>query len=214
VQVKLERGADSPVGFSQEQAIDLSHWRGSKRDPLFQHLVELVRARLAGTPAPKPKGSAKRALQRFVVGGGLTTAAIAIGGFLWSSPAAREGICTLPVAQPALSRSCCRARFTEAPIVRDSAYTPDPVEKGGATRQSEKPFASEAAARRDAADRANEDAAELCSITDQKYERVVGVEVLMKKYNCQKIFDGWRCVAEFRATCAVERRELVQRCPD
>lgn len=213
VQVILERGARPPLGLGQFQAIDLSHWRGSKRDPSFQDLVELVRARLDGKSAPKPKGRAKRALQHFVVPGGLATAAIAIGMFFWSSPAAREGICTLPVAQPALSRGCCTAGFTEAPLVRDTAYTSAPVEKASVVRQTEKSFASEAAARRDAADRANDDAAEMCARIDQEFERLAGVEVLVTKYECREISGGWTCAADYRATCAVEKRELVQRCP-
>lgn len=215
VQVILERGARPPLGFGQFQAIDLSHWRGNAKDPSFQDLVKLVRARLDGTPAPKPKGPAKLALQRFVFGGGLTLAAIAIGMFLWSSPAAREGICAVPVAQPALSRSCCKVRFTEAPLVRDTAYTPAPVEKASVVRQSAEPFVSEADARLDVAVRANDDAKQvLCANFDQEFERLAGVEVLVTKYDCRETPGGWICAADYRATCAVERRELVQRCPD
>lgn len=215
VQVMLERGIRPPLGLGQFQAIDLSRWCDNEGDQFFQDLVELVRARLAGTPAPKPKGPAKRALQRFVYGGGLTLAAIAIGGFLWSSPAAREGICTMPVAQPALSRSCCRVGFTEMPLVRDTAYTSKIVSKASVVRQSAERFASEAAARLDAIARANEDAAELlCAIIDQDYERLAGVKVLVTKYDCREDSVGWTCAAEYRATCAVEGRVLVQRCTE
>ena len=214
VQVMLERGVCLPLGFGQVQAIDLSHWHGNASDPFFQDLVALLRARLAGAPAPKPKGPAHRALRRRFVygGGGLVTATLALTGFLWSSQAAREGICALPVAQPTLSRGCCRAGFTEKPDVRDTAYTPAPVEKAGYLRQSEQSFASEAAARLDVAARLDADAAQLCAIGDQQFERVASVAAVVTRYDCRKTAAGWACAADYRATCAVERRELVQRC--
>lgn len=213
VPVMLERGVRLPLGFGQVQAIDLSHWHGNARDPFFQDLVVLLRARLAGAPAPKPKGPAHRALRRFVYGGGLATAALALTGFLWSTPAAREGICTLPVAQPTLSRGCCRAGFTQKSFVRDTAYTPAPVDKASYLRQSEQSFASEAAARLDVAARLNDDVALLCAIGDQQFERVASVTAVLTRYDCRKTAAGWTCAADYRATCAVERREIVQRCP-
>lgn len=215
VQVILERGIRLPLGFGQVQAIDLSHWYGNARDPFFQDLLALVRARLAGIPVPKPKGPARRALGRFVFGGGLIVTAIAIAGFLWSTPTVRESICALPFAQPTLSLSCCRLGYTEKPVIRDTAYTPAPVEKASAVRQSAEPFISEAVARLDVAARANDDAKQLlCAIFDQEYERLAGVEVLVTKFDCREGSGGWTCAADYRATCAVERRELVQRCPE
>ena len=214
VPVILGRGVRLPLGFGEMQAIDLSHWLGNARDPFFQDLVALLRARLAGAPAPKPKGPAHRALRRFVYGGGLATAALVLTGVLWSTPDAREGVCALPVAQPALSRGCCRAGFTEKPVVRDTAYTPAPVEKTGYLRQSEQFFASEAAARLDVAARLNEDAVLLCAIGDQEFERVASVAASVTRHDCRKTLSGWTCAADYRAACAVERRELVQRCPD
>lgn len=213
VPVILERRVRLPLGFGQVQAIDLSHWHGNTRDPFFQDLVALLRARLAGAPAPKPKGPAHRALRRFVYGGGLATAALALTGFLWSSPAARESLCALPVAQPTLSRACCHARFTEKPLDRDTVYTPAPVEKAGYLRQSEQFFASEAAARLDVATRLDDDATQLCAIGDQQFERVASVAAVVTRHDCRKTAAGWTCAADYLATCAVERREIVQRCP-
>lgn len=213
VPVMLERGVRLPLGFGQVQAIDLSHWHGNARDPFFQDLLALLRARLDGAPAPKPKGPAHRAFRRFVYSGGLATAALALTGFLWSTPAARESICTLPVAQPKLSRGCCRAGFTQKSFVRDTAYTLAPVEKTGYLRQSEQFFPSEAAARLDVAARLDTDAAQLCAIGDQQFERVASVAAVVTRHDCRKTAAGWTCAADYRATCAVERREIVQRCP-
>jgi hypothetical protein len=212
--VILERGARPPLGFGEVQAIDLSHWHGNARDPFFQDLLALVIARRDGAPAPKPKGPASRALKRFVYGGGLATLALAVAGFVWSTPAARTGLCTLPVAQPALSRSCCQAGFTDMPVVRDEAYTPAPVEKPGYLRQSATPFASEAEARADVAARLLADAEMLCSVVDPEFERLATTGAEPTRYDCRQTASGWTCAADYRAMCVVERRELIQRCPD
>lgn len=214
VSVMLERGVRLPLGFGEVQAIDLSHWNGSSRDPFFQDLVALLRARLAGAPAPKPKGPAHRALRRFVYGGSLATAVLALTGFLWSSPTARERVCALPVAQPALARGCCQAGFTEKPVVRDTIYTSAPNDKTGYLRQSEHFFASKAAAYLDLEVRLKVDAALLCAIGDQEFERVASVTASVTRHDCRKTAAGWTCAADYRATCVVERRKLVQRCPD
>src|SRR3974390_2768650 len=42
VPVKLEK-VDPPLGFGEIQAIDLTHWKGSPRDPFFQDLTETGR---------------------------------------------------------------------------------------------------------------------------------------------------------------------------
>lgn len=213
VPVILERGVRPPLGFGEVQAVDLSHWHGNRHDPFFQDLVALVAAKRDGAPAPKPRGPAARALKRFVYGGGLVTVALALAGFLWSTPAVREGVCALPVAQPALSRSCCQAGFTEAPIVRDAVFTPAPLEKTGYLRQSATPFAREADARADVAARLIEDAAMLCAVGDSEFERVADVSGTVTRYDCRQTPAGWTCAADYRASCAVERRELVARCP-
>jgi hypothetical protein len=59
-----------PLGFGEVQAIDLSHWRGNSKDPFFRDLVEAIRARLGDRPAPTPAGPARRALSRWIYGGG------------------------------------------------------------------------------------------------------------------------------------------------
>ena len=57
VPVLLER-VRPPLGFGERQAIDLSHWRGGRRDPFFQDLVATIQAKRDGRPSPKPKGPA------------------------------------------------------------------------------------------------------------------------------------------------------------
>jgi hypothetical protein len=212
VPVILERGVKPPLGFGEMQALDLSHWSGNTRDPFFQDLLALIIAKRDGKPAPEPKGPAARALKRFVYGGGLATLAVAIAGLVWSTPAARTGLCTLPVGQPTLSRTCCQAGFTEAPVVRDQAYTPTSLEKTGYMRQSETLFASEVEARADVAARFQTDAAMLCAAADAEYERVVGVSAAPTRLDCRETAAGWTCAADYRATCAVERRELIEAC--
>lgn len=42
-----------PFGFAEWQSIDLSRWNGKDGDPLLDHFVAQVRARLANRPAPQ-----------------------------------------------------------------------------------------------------------------------------------------------------------------
>jgi hypothetical protein len=213
VPLLLERGVRPPLGFGELQAVDLSHWNGNARDPFFQDLVGLITARRDGKTAPKPKGPAARALRRFVFGGGLATAALAVVGFLWSTPLARETVCALPVAQPGLSRTCCSVGFTEKQILRNEAFTPAPIEKSGYLKQAAQSFPSENAAKADAQVRLAEDAKMLCAVSDQAFELLTGAEPQITRHNCSQIAGAWYCSADYRVTCAVERRELVERCP-
>lgn len=109
VPVLLDRGLAPPLGFGELQAIDLSHWRGSARDPFFQDLVAALRARMAGQPAPSPQGPLKR-LQRRLAAGGLATAlGLLAAGFATNALNLQNQVCTLPLpgpAQPALSDAC------------------------------------------------------------------------------------------------------------
>jgi hypothetical protein len=56
VPVKLDK-IDPPLGFGEIQAIDLTHWKGSSRDPFFQDLVAAVTAKLEGRPVPPGEGA-------------------------------------------------------------------------------------------------------------------------------------------------------------
>ncbi len=213
VPVFLERGVRLPLGFGKLHALELWHWRGDPNDPYFQDLLATVLAKRDGAPAPKPKGPAARAMRKFLYGGGVAAVASALAGFAWSMPVVRAWVCTLPVAQPALSGSCCRAGFTETPLVRDAGFTPAPLRKIGYLRQSARAFATEAEARGDAGSRLAADAALLCAVVDAEFERLSGIEAAATRYACSETPAGWTCAADYRATCAIERRELVQRCP-
>ena len=50
VPVMLDKVAP-PLGFGEIQAVDLTHWRGSGRDPFFKDLCAAVAAKLAGAAA-------------------------------------------------------------------------------------------------------------------------------------------------------------------
>ncbi|HMW24610.1 MAG TPA: toll/interleukin-1 receptor domain-containing protein, partial [Burkholderiaceae bacterium] len=71
VQVLLDR-VELPVGFGEEQAIDLIGWgeglRRSARDPFVLDLAAAIRAKLDGQPPPKPQGPMKRLLRRAIAG--------------------------------------------------------------------------------------------------------------------------------------------------
>jgi hypothetical protein len=74
-------------------------------------------------------------------------------------------------------------------------------------------FSSEAEARADIEGRLQADAALLCAVADTQFERVAGVNAEATQFDCRQTAAGWTCAADYRAVCAVERRELVQRCP-
>jgi hypothetical protein len=154
-----------------------------------------------------------RALKRWAYGGGALTAALAVGGFLWSMPVVREGACALQMAQPGLAQSCCMAGFTEKALVRDAAFAPAPLEKTGYPRQSPAPFAAEADARADAIARLPADAAQLCAVADPDFERLAAATAEPARLDCRQTPAGWTCAADYRAHCAIEQRKLVERCP-
>lgn len=105
VPVLLDRIEQLPLGFGEIQAIDLTRWRGDRRDADFQDLVDTIRAKLANAPLPTPKGPGKRLARRLLwgsaSGAGFAAALLAFNLF---GIAAR--ICTLPGPQPGLSDSC------------------------------------------------------------------------------------------------------------
>lgn len=212
VPVILERGVRPPLGFGEVQAVDLSHWHGGKRDPFLQDLIALVRARLEGKAAPKPRGPAARALKRFVYGGGLLAMALGAAGFLWSTPVVRETSCALPV--PGLARTCCLAGFTEKLEVRDRAWTPAPRAAPMYLRTAETAFPTEAEARADAQARVTSDVAMACTPADPATQRLSAARPERVAYDCRQSSLGWACSADYVAACAVEEQRLVRRCPE
>lgn len=109
VQVLLDR-VELPVGFGEEQAIDLIGWgqglRRSARDPFVLDLAAAIRAKLDGQPAPKPQGPMKRLLHRAMAGGISAGLALAAGAFATNALNLQQHLCTLPLAQPGLSDAC------------------------------------------------------------------------------------------------------------
>jgi serine/threonine-protein kinase len=108
VQVLLDR-VELPVGFGEEQAIDLVGWgRGLRRsasDPFVLDLAAAIRAKLDGRPAPKPQGPWKRRLHR-TTGSISLGLALAAGAFATNAVNLQQHLCTLPLAQPGLSDAC------------------------------------------------------------------------------------------------------------
>jgi hypothetical protein len=106
VPVLIDRLDALPLGFGEIQAIDLTAWRGDRRDDYFQDLVATVRAKLAAAPLPVPRGPARRVARRLLWGSvsGTGLAAVALLAFNTFGMAAR--LCSIPGAQPGLSDAC------------------------------------------------------------------------------------------------------------
>jgi hypothetical protein len=105
VPVMLDKVA-LPLGFRELQAIDLTRWNGSPRDPFFQDLCAAVTAKLDGHPAPPAKGPMKR-LQRRLAYSSLASA-IAFGCVAFGVNAFRvqESVCAISLLQPQISDTC------------------------------------------------------------------------------------------------------------
>lgn len=109
VQVLLDR-VELPVGFGEQQAIDLigwgRGWRRSARDPFVLDLVAAIRAKLEGRPAPKPQGPLKRLLRRATAGSAGAALALSAGAFATNALNLQQHLCNAPLAQPGLSDAC------------------------------------------------------------------------------------------------------------
>lgn len=216
VPVILERGVRPPLGFGEVQAIDLSHWNGNARDSFFQDLIALLIAKRDGAPPPRPKGPTARALRRFVYGGGLTAFILGAIAFAWSTPLVRETSCALPV--PGLARACCLAGFTEKVGARDTAWTPAAHQLAGYLRNAPRRsgargFATEAQAQADAEHRLPADARQVCAVSEPESQRLVGAEARITRFQCAQPDGDWDCAADYVATCRIEERRMVARCP-
>jgi hypothetical protein len=95
-----------PLGFGELQAIDLSRWRGSTRDPFLLDLVAAIRARIEGKPAPAPRGPMLQLVRRLTVGSVLSVAAAVAGAFATNTLDLQRRTCSAPIAQPSLSDLC------------------------------------------------------------------------------------------------------------
>ena len=105
VPVLMDRVAP-PLGFGEIQAVDLTAWKGSQRDPFFTDLCAAVIAQLAGLAAPPATGPSKRWLRR-VTFSSVTSAIVGCGFALgFNLFGAQERVCGLPLLQPQLSDAC------------------------------------------------------------------------------------------------------------
>jgi hypothetical protein len=95
-----------PLGFGELQAIDLTRWRGSRRDPFLLDLVAAIRARIEGRPAPPAQGPMKRLLRRLAFGAAGTGFAVLLAAVAINAFGLQDRLCALPLGQPGVSDAC------------------------------------------------------------------------------------------------------------
>jgi hypothetical protein len=105
VPVLLDRG-DPPLGFGEFQAVDLTHWKGSPRDPFFKDLCAAVTAKLEGRAVPPAKGPMKRLMRRLTYSS--LVSAIGFGGLAlgFNLFGAQDQVCGVSFLQPQVSDVC------------------------------------------------------------------------------------------------------------
>jgi hypothetical protein len=80
-------------------------------------------------------------------------------------------------------------------------------------RQSERPFATQAAAQADALARATADASETACAPVDDTERLAGVDIGRTTFDCRPSpFGGWACAADYTVTCRIETRAMTETC--
>jgi hypothetical protein len=104
VPVMLDK-VDPPLGFGEIQAIDLTHWRGSRRDPFFKDLIAAVAAKSEGRPVPPATGAMKKLLWRLAYSRTVHTV-LALGVVSFVLVRVQDPVCAMRVAQPGLSDQC------------------------------------------------------------------------------------------------------------
>ena len=105
VPVTLDK-VEPPLGFGELQAIDLTRWRGSPRDPFLQDLVAAIRAKMEGRAVPPPQGPIKRLRRRLTAGGVAAVLAALASAFATNTLNLQNSTCGMPLAQPWLSDAC------------------------------------------------------------------------------------------------------------
>ncbi len=105
VPVLLDKVAP-PLGFGEIQAIDLTHWKGSSRDPFFQDLIAAVTAKLEGRPVPPAKGPMKRLVRRLTLSSLASTVSLGGLALAFNLFSAQDQVCAVPFYQPQLSDLC------------------------------------------------------------------------------------------------------------
>jgi len=114
VPIRLDK-IDPPLGFGEIQAIDLTYWKGSTRDPFFQDLRAAVTARLAGCPVPPAQGPTRRLIRR-LTWSSLASAAVFISlAFGLNLFRSQDRLCAMPLLQPGISDVCGSLGFGNRP---------------------------------------------------------------------------------------------------
>ena len=95
-----------PLGFGEIQAVDLTGWKGSSRDPFFLDLCAAVTAKLEGRAVPPAKGPMKRLMRRLTLSS--LASAIGLGGlaFGFNLFSVQDQVCRLSFFQPQISDTC------------------------------------------------------------------------------------------------------------
>jgi hypothetical protein len=113
VPVRLDKVAP-PLGFGEIQAIDLTRWKGSLRDPFFQDLRAAVAAKLEGRAVPPAKGPLKRLMRRLTWSS--VASAIGLGlVFAFNLFSVQDQVCGVPLLQPQISDLCGALGFGNRP---------------------------------------------------------------------------------------------------
>ncbi|MCP3956491.1 MAG: toll/interleukin-1 receptor domain-containing protein [bacterium] len=105
VPVMLDK-VDPPLGFGEIQAINLTHWKGSSRDPFFMDLCAAVAAKAEGRPVPPGKGPMKRMLRRLTYSGVASAIGFGVLAFGLDLFKAQEQVCGVALLQPQISDVC------------------------------------------------------------------------------------------------------------
>lgn len=95
-----------PLGFGELQAIDLIGWKGNRSSPFFKDLVAATKAKIAGAPAPRPKGPLKRTMRRASAGIASAASLGAIVAFSSNVMSVQHKVCSIDLAQPQISDFC------------------------------------------------------------------------------------------------------------
>jgi hypothetical protein len=104
-----------PLGFGELQAIDLTHWRASARDPFLKDLVTAARAKIAGRPVPPARAPMIRMMRRVAATTGATALLLAAWGAGTNVFGVQERLCGVPWGQPAVSDACGALRLGNRP---------------------------------------------------------------------------------------------------
>jgi hypothetical protein len=82
-----------PLGFGEQQALDLIAWKGDAADPRFQDVVAAAKALIEGSPIPTPRGPRRRKAVAWTAGIVFLAAA---AGFVVILTAGPKIVCRIP----------------------------------------------------------------------------------------------------------------------